>query len=166
MMKQYDVLSRPGIQVLPLKEERLKFCRSVKRTTDENFWRTDGVAFQHIYNPRDEAKSCRTMAWRRKDEGLEPSFTAKGSCVGSGRNVAHFMVGISYDKGIILCKQYFGRINGEKFSRFIFDNFESTFQKSLNPGNRMFLKDGGPSQNSKLAKQALKSIGATKFDII
>ena len=102
------------------------------------------------------------MAWRRKDEGLEPSFTAKGSRVGSGGNVAHFMVGISYDKGIILCKQYFGRINVEKFSRFIFDNFELTFQKSLNPGNRMFLKDGGPSQNSKLAKQALKSIGATK----
>ena len=49
--------------------QRLKFCRSLKRTTDENFWRThigfylDGVGFQHKYNPRDEAKSCRTMAW-------------------------------------------------------------------------------------------------------
>ena len=110
--------------------QRLKFCRSVKWTTDENFWRTyigfylDGVAFQHKYNPHNEEKSCRTMAWRRKDEGLETSCTAKGSLVGSGGNVAHFMVGISYDKGIILCKQYFGLINGEKFSRFIFDNFE------------------------------------------
>ena len=75
------------------------------------------------------------------------------------------MVGISYDKGIILCKQYFGCINGEKISRFISDNFIATFQKSLNPANRMFLQDGDPSQNSKLAKQALKSIGATKFDI-
>ena len=48
---------------------------------------------------------------------------------------------------------------------FFFDNFISTFQKSLNPENRMFLQDGDPSQNSKLAKEALKSIGATKFDI-
>ena len=29
----------------------------------------------------------------------------------------------------------------------------------------MFLQDGDPSQNSKLSKQALKSIGTTKFDI-
>ena len=91
--------------------QRLKFCRSVKRTRDENFWRTyigfylDGVAFRHIYHPLDEAKSCRTMAWRHKDEGIEPSCTAKGSHVGSGGNIAHFMVGISYDKGIIYIMQ-------------------------------------------------------------
>ena len=29
----------------------------------------------------------------------------------------------------------------------------------------MFLQDGDPSQNSKLSKQALKSIDTTKFDI-
>ena len=167
-MKQYNVFSEARDTsittqgcLLTAKDlaQRLKFCRSVKITTDENVWRTyigfylDGVAFRHINHPHDEAKSFRTMAWRRKDEGLEPSCTAKGSHVGSAGNVAHFMVCISYDKGIILCKQYFGRINGEKF------------QKSLNPANRMFLQDGDPGQNSKLSKQALKSIGTTKFDI-
>jgi len=150
---------------------RLKYCREIKRSKGENFWRDeiafflDGAGFQHKRNPCDEAKSCKSMAWRRKDEGLEPGCTAKGSHVGSGGTVAHFMVGICYDRGVILCQQYFGRINGEKFSKFIIENFPSAFERSLHPENRLFLQDGDPSQNSKLAKEALKCVGATKFDI-
>ena len=53
------------------------------------------------------------MAWRKRDEGLKPSCTTKCSHVGSGGKVEHFMVAIAYMKGVILCEQYQGRINGE-----------------------------------------------------
>ena len=44
----------------------------------------------------------------------------------------------------------------KNFQGLNFDNFESTFQKSLNPGNRMFLKDDGPSQNQQIGETSVK----------
>ena len=69
---------------------RLKLARKVRRLLPQNFWQDgigfylDGAGFQHKYNPFDEARSTSAMAWRRRDEGLEPNCTAKGSHVGSG----------------------------------------------------------------------------------
>ena len=69
---------------------------------EENLWKDgiafylDGVGFQHKYNPYDEAQSTKTMAWRKRDEGLKPNCTTKGSHVGSGGKVVHFMVAIAY----------------------------------------------------------------------
>ena len=49
--------------------------------------------------------------WRKSSEGLKYVLdVAKGSKEGV-RN-ANFMVAISYDKGIVLCKQYMGPITG------------------------------------------------------
>ena len=62
----------------------------------------DAAGFQHKYNPFDEAKSIKTMAWRKRDEGFERNCTAKGSHVGFGGKVLHFMVTISYTHGVIL----------------------------------------------------------------
>ena len=150
---------------------RLRYARKVKRMLQENFWRDgisfylDGAGFQHKYNPCDEARSTKTMAWRKRDEGLEPNCTAKGSHVGSGGNVAHFMVAIAYNKGVILHEQYLGRLNGEMFAKFITDHFEDTFALSANPKGKLFLQDGDPSQNSAKAKTSLVKVGARKFGI-
>ena len=62
----------------------------------------DAAGFQHQYNLFDEAKSIKTMAWRKRDEGFERNCTAKGSHVGFGGKVLHFMVTISYTQGVIL----------------------------------------------------------------
>ena len=59
------------------------------------------------------------MAWRFKNEGLHPHCTAKGSHVGLGGSVTHFIMAIAHQKGIILCEQYDGIINGDMFSDFI-----------------------------------------------
>ena len=151
--------------------KRVKFCRHLIRTTNINFWQKDiafylnGVGFQHKYNPLDEANSCKTMAWRRKDEGLDPFCTAKGSHVGSGGRVAHFMVAISYDSGVVLCQQYEGRINGGMFAKFIRKTFENAFRKCSYQNTRLFLQDGDPSQNSQKACTAMKQVNATPFVI-
>ena len=151
---------------------RLKFARKAKKLpVEEKLWTEgiafylDGVGFQDKYNPFDEARSTKTMAWRKRDEGLKPNCTAKGSHVGSGGKVAHFMVAIAYMKGVILCEQYEGRVNGEMFANFIYKHFESTFERSANPAGKLFLQDGDPSQNSKKAKIALDAVGARKFSI-
>ena len=150
---------------------RLRFARKVKRLLHENVWRDgisfylDGAGFQHKYNPFDEARSTKTMAWRRRDEGLEPKCTAKGSHVGSGGNVAHFIVAIAYDKGVVLSEQYTGRINGDMFANFVTEHFQDTFALSANPAGKLFLQDGDPSQNSKKANTSLEKVGARKFAI-
>lgn len=152
-------------------KERLKFAKKVKRIVNENIWTEgiafylDGVGFQHKYNPFDEAKSTRTMAWRRRGEGLELNCTAKGSHVGSGGRVAHFLVAIAYNRGVILCEQYHGNINGAMFAQFISDHFKQTFENSANPKGKLFLQDGDPSQNSKKAVSAMEAVGASKFSI-
>ena len=61
----------------------------------------DGVGYQHKYNPFDEAKSVKSMTWRQRSEGLDPLCTAKGSHTGSGGRIAHFIVAISFNKGVI-----------------------------------------------------------------
>ena len=78
---------------------------------EENLWKDgiafylDGVSFQHKYDLYNEAQSTKTMAWRKRDEGFKPNCTTKGSHVGSGGKVAHFMVAIAYMKRVILCEQ-------------------------------------------------------------
>ena len=111
-----------------------------------------------------EARHVQQKQWRgeKRDEGLEPYCTAKGSHVGSGGNVAHFMVAIAYDKGFIMCQQYKGRLSGEIFSEFIAEHFQETFALSANPKGKLFLQDGDPSQNSKLARVLLEKEGARK----
>ena len=138
---------------------------------EENLWKDgiafylDGVGFQHKYNPYDEAQSTKTMAWRKRDEGLKPNCTTKGSHVRSREKVAHFMVVIAYMKAVILCGQYERRINGKKIANFVREHFEKIFERSANPTGKLFLQDGDPSQNSEKAKAALDTVGARLFSI-
>ena len=105
------------------------------------------------------------MAWRLKNEDLHPHCTAKGSHVGSGGRVSHFIVAIAHQKGVVLCEQYEGKINGDMFSDFIKTHFEENFSQCKIPKGKRFLQDGCPVQNSKKARQALGTVGAIKFSI-
>ena len=150
---------------------RLKFCRKVKRKLEDNFWKygigfyLDGTGFTHKYNPSDQARTTRSMAWRKANEGLSIDCTTKGSHEGTGGKVANFMVAIAYEKGVVLCEQYTGHLNGQKFSDFIRDYFSEAFEKGSNPKGKLFLQDGDPSQNSRKARNAWDKIGARKFTI-
>ena len=119
----------------------------------------------HKYNPFDEAKPTRTIAWRKKSKGLDLNCTANSSHVGSRGRVAHFLVAIAFNRGVLLCEKYHQIINGEMYAQFILEHFNDTFEKSANPKQKIFLLDGGLSQNSKKAKVALDNIGAEIFSI-
>ena len=153
--------------------QRLKFAKTVQQKfTDGKLW-TDGIAFYldgasftHKYEPLDQAQAPKTMIWRKAhDERLKFGLTTKGSHEENRGKVAHFFVAIGYSKGVLLCEQYFGRLNGKMFADFIRDEFPKTFSNSVNPSGKIFLQDGDPNQNSGLARVEMYKVGARKFTI-
>lgn len=151
-------------------KKRVKFARKVKRVnpaiwTEGISFYLDGVGFVHKTNPHDEALSPKGMTWRRKSEGLERGFTAKGKKEGVNGRVAKYMVCISYTKGVICCERYENNMSGEYFKSFIEEHFGAIFDKSNAPQVKRFLQDGDPSQNSKICKLALDEMGVTMFPI-
>ena len=76
---------------------RLQFARKVERKLDPNFWKQgvsfylDKVSFTQKFNPADQARAPKTIAWRRPNEGLKYKCTAKGSHEDTGGKVAHFL---------------------------------------------------------------------------
>ena len=48
-----------------------------------------------------KAKSVKSMTLGQRSEGLDPLCTAKGSHSGSGGKTAHFIVALSFNKGVI-----------------------------------------------------------------
>ena len=150
------MLFRSLLTGLDLKK-RLKYCRNAKKINmDTEFWTKqvsfylDGKGLIYKTNPFDMATAPRAREWRKPNEGLNYGCVAKGSKEGV-RN-ANFMVAISHTKGVVLCDQYFGRINGEKFADIVKHSFPSAFEKSINARARRLLMDGCPNQNSKIGR--------------
>jgi len=148
---------------------RERFAKKVLRLLPREFWTTgisfylDCVAFVFKTNPRDEAMAPKARKWRKISEGLKLRCTAKGSKEGNTK--AHFIAAISPGKGFVCCEQYETRMSGKFFAEFVKNNFEGIFQKSSNEKAKRFLQDGCPSQNSKVAKDALDKCGAKLFKI-
>ena len=149
---------------------RMKFARKNLRDLPKDFWEkdigmyVDGTSFVYKSNPHDQATAPRSMAWRKKKEGLDIHCTAKGEKSGKGGRSAAFMVGISYNSGVVLCEQYEGRLNGAKFSKMIRDKFPAALERCKN-NSKLILQDNCPVQTSKAAKDAFKKIGAELFTI-
>ena len=176
-----NLLKKKGYEFLHTRKEgllkpkdlkkRLKFSRSIKEISKKNIWTEgisfylDGLCYQLKCNPFDEAKSVESMTWQQRSDGLYPLCTAKHSHTGSGGRILHFIVAISFNKGIILCEQYFGKISGEMPADFIQKHLKETFEKSNNPSDKLFLQDGDPSQNSRKANNAMYKMGPQKFNI-
>lgn len=151
-------------------KHRVKFANDILKNYPNDFWKSqisfylDGKSFIHKINPRDQAIAPKAREWRKKGEGLTPQCAAKGNKVGSGGRVAHFMVAISYNKGVIMCEQY-DKMNGPYFADFVKRNFRQMFNDSINPNSRLFVQDGDPSQNSKAATKEIEKIGGQQISI-
>ena len=115
----------------------------------------DGTGWVHKSNPYLNRRTARTRTWK----------TAKGKKEGVGGKMAKFMVAIAFGKGVIGCHQYVGPIDAEKFTQFIKDHFPELFENSANPRGKLFLQDGDPSQNSKLARETWERLGCRMFTI-
>ena len=149
-------------------ELRVNFCNIIRRMKlDQRFWNEhisfymDAKGFQFKTNPFDQARAPSAREWRKKGEGLH--ITAKGRKEGAVN--ANFMVGISYDKGVVLCEQFKGPINGEKMVEMVESSFENAFEKSIAPRDKRFLTDGCPRQNCKKAREAYDNVNAKVFKI-
>ena len=151
-------------------KNRVKFCRKVKRlvfgpalwTEGVSFY-LDGKGFEFKTNPMDQARAPKAREWRKKGEGLAYGCTAKGKKEGSTN--ANFMVAISYGKGVVLCKQYFGNITGAKFADIVKSDFPTAFQESCNPKAKLVLQDGCPRQNSAMALAAIYDVNGKVLKI-
>ena len=70
---------------------------------NQSCWLSKRVQFLIFMN----AKSVKRMTWRQQSEGLDALCTPKGSHIGTSGRIAHFIVAISFNKGLVLCEQYF-----------------------------------------------------------
>ena len=64
---------------------------------------------------------------KKEEPRPQTGVLRKGKKEGSGGRVAKFMVGVSHSKGVVKCYQYEGRTNGEKFVKFIKEQFPDMF---------------------------------------
>ena len=147
-------------------QNRVKFAKKMRREYSADVWirqigfYLDGVAFAYKRNPLDQAKAPEARIWRKKSEGLEIGCVAKGRKEGTGGKVVKFIVAISYDKGVICCEPY-ERMCGHFFATFIKMNFTRLFMKADKGTNRLWIQDGDPSQNSGMARSAMRRANST-----
>ena len=112
-----------------------------------------------------KARTDRTRTWKKKGESLKRHCLSKGKKEGVGGRMVKFMVAIAHGKGVIKCYQYRGSVNSETCKSFIDDHFPDMFKNSANPKGKLFLQDGDPSQNSKIACDAMEAVGCRLFKI-
>ena len=157
-----DYKSRPSLRKGVLTEQdckiRLKFAKHMKKVVKETFWTEeisfcfDGAGFLHKKNPCGHSRRNKSRTWRKSDEGGNIHCTTSGR-----RKTAKLMVAITYEKGVTMCEEYCRQLNGASFAEFIKEYFPPCFKESGN--SNLFLQDGDPSQNSRLAMDALVEVG-------
>ena len=70
-----------------------------------------------------------------------------------------------HNKSVTKCHQYFGPINSGTFKLFIDEHFSNMVKNSANPERKLFIQDSDPYQNSKIACEAMDSVGCRLFKI-
>ena len=150
----YLRLPKKGLLSANDMKNRMRFCRKIcKFKLGQDFWTRlisfylDGKGFEYKTNPFDQAPKA--SEWRRKCEGLNIGCTSKG--IKEAAINYNFMVGISYNHGVVLCEHYSEAINGENMAEIVYSSFNNAFEQSSDPKGRRFLQDGCPRQNSKAA---------------
>lgn len=142
------------------KRKRVEFANMIQTNYPPSLWTDkiafylDGVSFVYKSNPLDQARAPKGRVWRKKSEGLKQGCLAKGSKVGTGGKVAKMMVAISHGKGVLMCERY-EKMNAEYFASFIDRQFDTMFARAGKGLTRLWLQDGDPSQNSKMARDAM-----------
>ena len=145
------------------------FCRKMKRNNiNKDFWTeglslyVDCVGFEYKTNPYEYAKTLGSREWGMISEGLDINCTSKGKK--EGKTCISFLVGMSYNKGVLLCIPLTQRMCGQYYSELIENYFQETLQKSEKTCNRV-LQDDDPSQNSKIARDELDIQNIKLFSI-
>ena len=123
----------------------------------------DGKGYQYKRNPCDQALAPTACQWRLPSEGLEVGCTTKGQKEGAVN--CNFMVGISYNRGVVLCEEYFGPLTGEKMANIVEEHFPNAFANSIDPVGKRVLMDNCPRQNCRATMRAYEKVNARVFTI-
>lgn len=166
----YRQTRKKGILNEADKRKRLVFARKCKNILkdDDVFFKEsitmylDGVSFVFKTNPMGEAMRPKARVWRKPSEGLD--VTTKGSKDLAGGKRLHLMVGISYNKGVVLAVPY-EHMSGEYFAAFVYNDLHKCFENMGLQNSYKFIMDNDPSQSSKISMDALDDIGAEIFTI-
>ncbi len=151
------------------KKTRLKFAKQMLREHHFDVWTNkiafylDGVGFVYKRNPLDQSLAPRGRVWRTKSEGLIRGCTSKGQACGTGGKHVKMVVAISHGKGVVCAKKY-ESMNGRFFAKFLSENFNKMVE-AAGKNSRVWIQDGDPSQNSKLAKEAMKQVNSQLLPI-
>ena len=172
-------LNRAGIKYLHLRKKgvllprdlrrRLRFARKCQRLLQPVFWKQgisiylDGVGFEWKSNPCKSVPGTRTMGWRKVTQGLDHNHTAKGKK--EGKKNASFYVGISYNRGVVVCKAFTGKMNAQKYQEAIVPAIVKGMSKSINPTAKRLLQDNCSIMNSQLVVEALEDNQIIRFKI-
>ena len=115
------------------------------------------ISFVSKSNPKDQARAPHGRIWHRACEGLKQGCVAKGKRAGTGGKLVKMIVAISYNK-----RKKYDKTCGAFFETFIDENFEFMFQAVEKGESGMLLMDGGPSQNSARAREAMKTVSDSR----
>lgn len=151
---------KKGLMTEADKGKRVEFASMIQANYPPSLWTDtiafylDGVSFVYKSNPLDQARAPKGRVWRKKSEGLKQGCLAKGSKVGTGGQVAKMMVAITHGKGVLMCERY-EKMDAQYFASFIDRHFDTMFARAGKGLSRLWLQDGDPSQNSKMARNAM-----------
>ena len=123
----------------------------------------DGVGFEWKSNPSASVAGTRSISWRSTTQGLDMNQTSKGKK--EGKKNAYFYVGISWNKGVVTCKAYTGRMNSERYAAHIVPSIITGMKNSINPLGKRLLQDNCSVMNSTLVREALFDAGIKRFKI-
>ena len=165
----YRQARKKGLLSASDRRKRVHFARKMIAEYPENVWTKiiafyfDGVGFVYKTHPKDQALAPKGRVWRKANEGLMDGCTAKGNKCGTGGKQIKLFVAISHGKGVISADKY-EHLNGETFAQYVMNRFNIIFNSS-GKNSRVWIQDGDPSQNSKLARDAMHSINAQLLKI-
>ena len=150
------------------KRQPFKYAKQMKRqlSSNPNFWKEDiafyldWVSFVHKRNPLNNWASPKKRVWHKQGERLQITAKKIKKDLAGGRRL-HLLVAIAHGKGMIL-KEPYEKMNGRFFSQFIRDHFNLCFAAAgpKRNGQRLFVMDNDPSQNSGAACQATDEVEA------
>ena len=77
----------------------------------------------------------------------------------------NFVVGISFNKGVVLCERYMGAMTSEKYADITKYNFPQALKNSINLRAKRIVQDNSPRQQSEIARLALAQINGKQMKI-
>ena len=122
----------------------------------------DAVGFEYKTNPYELARNLGKKEWRRVDEGLHYACTSKGQK--EGKKQVRFMVGMAYNKGVVMCVPLKKNMSGQYFSNIIEEHLAPILEETESSSRRI-LQDGCPCQNAKKARRKLDQKNIKLFKI-